>query len=189
MAKERERNRIKSRIDELPPEVVNIINQKLSDVTYTYQDIADAVKDMGYEISKSSIGRYALRQNKASSRLKEACETTKVLVEAMKDNKDLDASEAATTIIINELTKKFATAQEEFEAMPLDKAGRLIVAIQRSAVYKEKFKLEYKKGINEAIRAVKEELSKELKNETELFKRMCELTDRVSSKMECENDV
>lgn len=77
-----------------------------------------------------------------------------------------------------------ATAEEEFEEMPLDKAGRLIVALQRSTVYKEKFKLEYKRGVADALSKLKEELKIELRSQPELFKKMCELADSVSKKIE-----
>jgi len=188
LGKERERNRIKSRIDELPEEIVQLINERLADVTYGYIEIAEEVTEMGYEISKSSIGRYALRQNKAASRLKEACEVTKVLVETMKQNNGLEASEAASMILVNQLTQRLANAQEEFDSMPLDKAGRLIVALQRSAVYKEKFKLEYKKGIKAAADQIKVELKKELNLQPDLLEKINQLVNNVSSKLESEHN-
>ena len=188
MGKERERNRVKSRIDELPEELVDLINKKLSDVSYTYQEIAEEITSKGYEISKSSIGRYALRKNKAALRLKEACETTKVLVETMKQNNDLEASEAASMILVNQLTQRIASAQEEFDNMPLDKAGRLIVQLQRSTVFKEKFKLEYKKGIKDAADQIKTELKKELNMQPELLERINQVVNGVTSKLESEQN-
>lgn len=178
------KNRVKSRVNELPDDIKKSLDEMLLDVNYTYTEIAEEITQKGYPISKSSIGRYALRQNKAAQRLKEACETTKTLVESVKENRDLDASSAATTILIDALMKRMATAEEEFEEMPLDKAGRLIVALQRSTVYKEKFKLEYKRGVADALSKLKEELKIELRSQPELFKKMCELADSVSKKIE-----
>lgn len=178
------KNRVKSRVNELPAEIKKSLDEMLLDINYTYTEIAEEITKKGYPISKSSIGRYALRQNKAAQRLKEACETTKTLVETVKENRDLDASEAATTILIDALMKRLATAEEEFENMPLDKAGRLIVALQRSTVYKEKFKLQYKKGINDALNKLKDELKIELKQQPDLFKKICKLADSVAENME-----
>lgn len=182
------KNRVKSRVSELPEEIKRTLDEMLLDINVTYTEIAEEITKKGYPISKSSIGRYALRQNKAAQRLKEACETTKTLVEAVKENRDLDASEAATTILIDALMKRLATAEEEFENMPLDKAGRLIVQLQRSAVYKEKFKLEYKRGVADALSKLKEELKIELRHQPDLFKKMCELADSVATKMESEKN-
>lgn len=184
MGKERERNRIKSRIDELPSEIIETINQRLSDVTYTYQEIADEVKKLGFEISRSSIGRYALRQNAVAKRLKDSYEKTKVLVQTVKENQDIEATDIAGSILMDALTQRIAMAEDEFDNMPLDKAGRLLVALQRSTVYKEKFKLEYRKGINDAVKVVKNELKKELINEPELFARIVELTERAAASLE-----
>ncbi|MFR1618142.1 MAG: phage protein Gp27 family protein [Dysosmobacter welbionis] len=36
----------------------------------TYQEIADTLTGQGYEISRSAVGRYAMRHNSAARRLK-----------------------------------------------------------------------------------------------------------------------
>ena len=64
MGDQRERNRIKSRVDELPDEIRAQLDAMLADVNYTYQDIADTITDLGYEISRSAVGRYAMRWDK-----------------------------------------------------------------------------------------------------------------------------
>ena len=53
MGDQRERNRIKSRVDELPDEIRTQLDAMLADVNYTYQDIADTITDLGYEISRT----------------------------------------------------------------------------------------------------------------------------------------
>ena len=67
MGDQRERNRIKSRVDELPDEIRAQLDAMLADVNYTYQDIADTITDLGYEISRSAVGRYAMRHNSANT--------------------------------------------------------------------------------------------------------------------------
>ena len=182
MGRERQRNRIKSRVDELPDDIKELMNEMLTDVNYTYQEIADKITKYGYEISKSSIGRYAIRQNAISKRLKEVAEQTRVIVEAAQNN-NFDAVGATTSMLTAGLARKIATAQEEIENMPIDKAARLVVQLERSAVYREKFKLQYKKGVEEALEEVKKALQAELEKEPELLHRMNELADKVSAKM------
>ena len=186
MGKQRQRTRIKSRVDELPEEMRKILDIRLADVNYTYQEIADELNQKGYEISKSAVGRYALRQGSVLSRLKEATEQTRLIVEAIKDDtNNMDAIGAVNKLMAAELAKKIATAQEEIAEMPIDKAGRLAVAIERATVYKEKFRLEYNKGIKDAVREIKKELQKELRDKSpELYSKLCSLADEVESRME-----
>ena len=93
MGKQRERNRIKSRVDELPQDARELLDKMLADVTNTYAEIAEAMGARGWEISKSSIGRYAMRQNAVARRLKESREQMVALINEVKDNNDVEASE------------------------------------------------------------------------------------------------
>lgn len=47
------------------------------------------MKEQGYMVSKSSVGRYALRSNTALQRLMEAQVQTNKLVEAIRENRML----------------------------------------------------------------------------------------------------
>jgi hypothetical protein len=82
---------------------------------------------MGYPISKSSIGRYAYRSNNVAKRLKESYEKTRAIIQTVKENQDIEAADIAGSILLDQLTQRIATAEDEFDDMPLDKAGRLIV--------------------------------------------------------------
>ena len=150
MGDQRERNRIKSRVDELPDEIRAQLDTMLADVNYTYQDIADTITDLGYEISRSAVGRYAMRHNSAARRLKEA-------------------SELASAIMIDGLTRRIATADEDFDAMPLDKAGRLLVQLQRSTIYKERWRKERLAAIEAVERNVKARMRQAVQNDPELL--------------------
>jgi hypothetical protein len=184
MAKQqRTRTRIKSRIDELPEELRDLIDKRLTDTRVTYIEIAEEISQKGYLISKSSVGRYALRQGCVLNRLKEAQEQTRVLMNAVKTNPDVDYTEAGMQILMDQLIKKMATAQEEIDEMAPDKAGRLMVAISRTAAYKEKLKSDLSRSYKKAIEKVKAELRKELANEPELLVKMAELANRVEEKI------
>jgi hypothetical protein len=183
MGKQRQRTRIKSRIDELSEEMKNLIDARLADVNITYIEIAAELHSKGYEVSKSSIGRYALRQGAALNRLKQAQDQTKALINAVKKNPDTDYTEAGMQILMDSLVRSITMAQEAIDEMPPDKAGRLMVAISRTAIYKEKIRADLTKGYKKAIEEVKRELSDELKNEPELYTKMLSLVDRVDSKV------
>ena len=47
--------RVRSKVDEFPPEIREGLDRMLADVRYTYSEIAEALTAQGYEISKSAI--------------------------------------------------------------------------------------------------------------------------------------
>lgn len=169
MGDQRERNRIKSRVDELPDEIRAQLDTMLADVNYTYQDIADTITDLGYEISRSAVGRYAMRHNSAARRLKEASEQTTALLQFIRENQDVESTELASAIMIDGLTRRIATADEDFDAMPLDKAGRLLVQLQRSTIYKERWRKERLAAFEAVERNVKARMRQAVQNDPELL--------------------
>lgn len=187
MGKERKRTRIRSKIDELPQELKEKVDEMITDTKYTYLEISQYLKEQKYDISKSAVGRYALRTNNATKRLMEAQEQAKALANVVKKNPDIDYTEATMQMLLGGLTEKIATAQEEFDAMPLDKAGRLVVALSRTKVYKDKLKYEFDRGAKEALEMLKSELKKELEGKPKLLDQLSSLADKVAKRMEEEN--
>jgi len=187
MGEERRRTRIRCKIDDLPPDVKVMVDLMLADTRNTYQMIVDYIVSTGNEVSKSAVGAYALRKNNAAQRLMEAQEQTKTLIEVIKKNPDTDYTEGALQIMTGELTKKFATAQEEWDEMPLDKAGRLMVALSRTKVYKDKVKTEVASKIRTALDAFKKEVYTELEGkEPELVEKLIQVANRVAERLEKE---
>lgn len=105
MSKKR-RTRIFSKIDELPAELREEVNWMLYSPAYTYLDIALWLQENNYDISRSAVGRYALRQNAVAQKLREAQEQTKALVNVIKQNPEADYTEATMQMLMSELTKK-----------------------------------------------------------------------------------
>ena len=116
------KKRITSKIDELPEDIRIKVDFLLADTKNSYEDISQFLKEQGYMVSKSSVGRYALRSNTALQRLMEAQVQTNKLVEAIREKPDADYTEAAIMLTMNGLVNRMATAEEEFDSMPLDKA-------------------------------------------------------------------
>ncbi len=164
-----ERNRIKSSIDALPEEARALLDTRLADVNYTYQDITDELNEQGYDISRSAIGRYALRHNRVARRLREAQEQTNVLLQAVRENRDIETTEMATAIFMDGLARRIATAEEDFDNLSMDKAGRLLVSLQRSAVYKERYRNGRLKGIEATEQNILERMRKSIQNNPALL--------------------
>lgn len=181
---EKHRTRVFSKIDELPEELKDEVNKMLFSPLVTYQDISLFLKEKGYEISKSAVGRYALRQNAVAQRLKEAQEQTRSLVNIIKQNPDTDYTEATMQMLMGALTEKIATAQEEFDDMPMDKAGRLVVALSRTKAYKDRVRMDLQKKAQLALEEFKREVYAELeKVEPELCERLIQVANRVAERL------
>ena len=80
MGEQRTRQRVSSKIDELPDSLRMEVERMLADTSNTYEYISQFLKGEGYDISKSSVGRYATRTNNAMQRLLEAQAQTDRLI-------------------------------------------------------------------------------------------------------------
>ena len=179
MGEQRERQRIKSRVDEFPDEIRAQMDGMLADVNYTYQLIADTLTEQGYEISRSAVGRYAMRHNSAARRLKEAREQTTALLQQIRE--DVESTELASAILIDGLTRRIATAEEDFDALPLDKAGRLLVQLQRSTIYKERWRKERLAAIESVERNVKARMRQMVQDDPDLLERLQQLVSEAAA--------
>lgn len=88
MGDKRTKQRITSKIDELPEDLRMKVDVMLADTSNTYEYISQFLKGEGYDISKSSVGRYATRTNNAMQRLLEA--------QAQTDRHQCDCPERST---------------------------------------------------------------------------------------------
>ncbi|BFH15190.1 phage protein Gp27 family protein [Paenibacillus melissococcoides] len=177
------RNRTRSKIDDLPVHIKDQVDAMLMDTRYTYWEISEYLEDQGFEVSKSSIGRYALRIGSTMQRLMEAQEQTKALVEMIKKNPEVDYTEGGLQIMAGELTKKMAQAQEEWDYMPLDKAARVMVALSRTKVYKDRVRQDMQKKVDLAFQGMESELMAAIKSDPQLAGELKSVLQRAKEKM------
>jgi len=183
MGKERQRTRITSKVDQLPEDVRLQVDEMIIDTTVTYQEISEWLQEKGFEVSKSSIGRYALRTTAATQRLIEAQRQTEALVNVIKKNPDVDYTDAGLLMLMDGLVKKISTAEEEFDNLPLDKAGRLITAISRTKVYKDRVKQDMKKKVELAFEGMENEIMNMIKADAALAKELKTVLEKAKEKM------
>lgn len=189
MGEQRRRTRIRCKIDDLPVGIQDQVQAMLMDTNYTYTDISLKLKEFGYDVSKSSIGRYALRTAASVQRLLEAQEQTKALIEAVKKNPEADYTEGGLQILAGELTKKFAQAEEEWQEMPLDKAARVMVSLSRTKIYKDKVRADLAEKAAVALSEFKKEVYAELEGvEPELCERLIAVANRVAERLEADEE-
>ena len=183
MAKKRTRTRVSSKIDELPEDLRMKVDVMLADTSNTYEYISQFLKGEGYDISKSSVGRYATRTNNAMQRLLEAQAQTDWLIQVVKENPEADYTEAAILLTMNGLLNKVATAEEEFNEMPLDKAGRLIASLSRTKVYKDRVKQDMRRKADIAFREMESEMLKVIKQDEKSAAQLKEILAKAKERM------
>ncbi|NBH99726.1 DUF3486 family protein [Lachnospiraceae bacterium] len=183
MGEQRTRQRVSSKIDELPDSLRMEVERMLADTSNTYEYISQFLKGEGYDISKSSVGRYATRTNNAMQRLLEAQAQTDRLIQVIKENPDADYTEAAIIMTMNGLLNKVATAEEEWDEMPLDKAGRLIASLSRTKVYKDRVRQDMKKKADIAFREMESEIMKVIRQDVTAAAALKEILAKAKERM------
>ncbi|EPR07771.1 DUF3486 family protein [Ruminiclostridium papyrosolvens] len=169
---ERRRTRVNSKITQLPEDIKEQLDAQLLDTSNTYDDIAKWLKGEGFNISKSAVGRYAIRANQAAQRVAETLERTKAIAAAVEKNPDLDFTKASRMVLMDGLMQRVSTAEDDFAEMPLDKAGKLIASLSRVGVYEQKVKRDYKSKMELAFEALEEDLLKAIKADPQLSKEL-----------------
>ena len=183
MGDKRTKQRITSKIDELPEDLRMKVDVMLADTSNTYEYISQFLKGEGYDISKSSVGRYATRTNNAMQRLLEAQAQTDRLIQVVKENPEADYTEAAILLTMNGLLNKVATAEEEFNEMPLDKAGRLIASLSRTKVYKDWVTQDMRRKADIAFREMESEMLKVIKQDEKSAAQLKEILAKAKERM------
>lgn len=183
MAKQRKRTRVTCKIDELPEELHQKVDIMLADTSNTYESISQYLKKNSYDISKSSVGRYAARSNTAMRRLLEAQAQTDRLVKAVKDNPEVDYTEAVMQMTMHGLAQKMAMAEDEFIEMPLDKAGRLVASLSRTKVYKDRVRQDMKRRAELAFKEMEAEILKVIKQDDKSAAMLQEILKRAKERM------
>ena len=184
MEKEYKKFRKNNKINSLPNDIKKELDIMLSDTSNTYIQISQYLKDNGYDISKSSVGRYALQTHKLSTKLLEARSQVNELVRLAKEGKDSEnITEGAMQIAAVKLTEKIAYLEEEIEEMDASDAIKLITSISRTKAYKDKIYAKLKSEYEEAYKNFKNAISEELKSHPDLLERLIKITDNTVAKL------
>lgn len=180
---DRRRTRVNSKISDLPDNVKEQFDAWLLDTSNTYTDISVWLKSQGYDISKSAVGRYAIRANKAAQRVTETLERTRAIAKAVEQHPNLDYTKASRMVMMDGLMQRVSTAEEDFQEMPLDKAGRLIASLSRAEVYEQRVRQEMKKKAELAFEQLETELMQAIRQHPELSGELHDLLVRAKEKV------
>ena len=71
------------KINTFPEEIVEKVDEMLSDKNTTYSDVRCFLQSQGFSISLGAIGRYALNRDKTLDKIIQAQEQTKILAKVI----------------------------------------------------------------------------------------------------------
>ena len=172
-----------SKMYQLPKDVLDQVNDMLLNENMKYSDIQYWLEtEHNMKISLSSISNYAVKIYQAAQRISDDLERTKFFVDYIGDKSELDASKATTAILKSGLLQKIATAEEEFNEMPVEKAGRLLVELNRSEIARERLELDYKKKTELAFEERETRMYKLIKGYPELREKLVEVLKEAKQK-------
>ena len=172
-----------SKMYQLPKDVLDQVNDMLLNENMKYSDIQYWLEtEHNMKISLSSISNYAVKIYQAAQRISDDLERTKFFVDYIGDKSELDASKATTAILKSKIKKKIATAEEEFNEMPVEKAGRLLVELNRSEIARERLELDYKKKTELAFEELETRMYKLIKGYPELREKLVEVLKEAKQK-------
>lgn len=142
----------------LPPELVEEVNRRIVE-GHTYEEIADWLRQMGRPVSKSAVQRYGSHYLTTMERLKLARDQARAIIEEAGDLPDTAMAQAASEIAI-QLIMEALMAVNERGPDGLDKkvieAMKALAQLERSAVSREKLKLEFQRKVQQAVTKIEE---------------------------------
>ena len=178
--KEYKKYRKYNKVNSLPDSVKNELDVMLSDTSNTQMEISEWLKEKGFDISKSTVGRYALETHKLSTKLLEARTQVNELIRLAKEDKDSEnITEGAMQIATVKLTEKIAYLEEEIEDMDASDAIKLITSISRTKAYKDKIYAKLKGEYEDAYKNFKAAISEELKGYPDILEKLMKITDNT----------
>ena len=118
----------------------------------------------------------------------ETIQKTQAIAQAVEAHPELDYTRAASMVLMDGLMRRVSTAEDEFDEMPLDKAGRLIASLSRNATYEKRVRQEMKKKAELAFEQLEAELMAAIKQHPELAGELHDVLARAREKVVADGD-
>ena len=157
MAKSHRRH---SSIHNLPDEVQEQVNRLLTRPGHTYQDIVDFIREQGFQVSHSSVGRYGKDFLARLERLNVIKEQAQTIVADAGDRPATEMAEAANQLAV-QLIMEHLMSVDELEGAKVTEVLKALALLEKSATGRERLKLEFR----EKARKVAEQVGKSLEKE------------------------
>lgn len=168
---------------QLPKAVLDDVNERLVNYNMSYADIIAWLAEQGYKVSPSSLSRYAFKVFESAQRVADDLEKTKYIIDVIGRNPDLDTTEATSAILKSGLLQKISSAEEEFNNMPIEKAGRLFVQISKAETDRKRTAAAVKRKTELAFEFMENDLMDTIKNHPDLRDDLRQVLQRVRERV------
>lgn len=123
---------------------------------FTYAEIADFIKQNGYDISITSVWRYASNLNASIQQLKMAQENFRVIMDEIGKYPALDTTEGIIRLLSHNILNTIQSAGEDyFKLIEPEKLIKQSTALIRAAAYKSNLDLKNKDILDAGFESVK----------------------------------
>lgn len=170
----KKKNRKHSKIDSLPTDIKEAVEEMIKS-DFTYREIVDYIKNQGFEISQSSVQRYASGLNETLQSLRMAQENFRAVMEETEKYKNLDVSDGILRLLSNQVFQNINNmSEDQMQNVDFDTLMKNAVALTKAIAYKRKIDVdtktvlengmeEFQVAIYEAMAQERPDLYRELK--------------------------
>jgi len=187
MAKAR-KPRSDAKMYQLPKPIQDGINERLINYNMSYADIVAWLAEQGYSVSQSSLSRYAFKIFESAQRIADDLEKTKYIIDAIGKNPDLDTTEATTAILKSGLLQKISAAEEEFNDMPIEKAGKLFIQLAKAEADRKRTDYGTRKKAELAFEQLQLNLMDAIKQHPDLSAELRDVLGRAKQQILADNE-
>lgn len=161
----KKRNRKHSKIDGLPNDIKEAVEEMVKS-NFTYREIVEYIKKEGFEISQSSVQRYASGLNETLQSLRMAQENFRTVMEETEKYKNLDVSDGILRLLSNQIFQGInSCSEDQMQNVDFDTLMKNAVALTKAIAYKRKIDVDTKtvleNGMEEFQTAIYEAMSQE----------------------------
>ena len=138
MMEQKERRRSTGKVDRLPPELKDTVEQMLL-TGCTYKEIVAFLKENGEEMSQMAICTYAKKYLATVEMITVAQSNFSMLMDEMSRYPDLDTSEALIRLASHHVMNALTNVDEaQMKQVPLEKLNKETNGLIRAAAYKKR---------------------------------------------------
>ena len=170
----KKKNRKHSKIDSLPTDIKEAVEEMIKS-DFTYREIVNYIKNQGFEISQSSVQRYASGLNETLQSLRLAQENFRAVMEETEKYKNLDVSDGILRLLSNQVFQNINNmSEDQMNDVNFETLMKNAVALTKAIAYKRKIDVdtktvlengmeEFQTAIYEAMADERPDLYRELK--------------------------
>ena len=170
----RKRNRKRGKIDKLPQSLREAVDMMVQNpAEYTYRDIVDFIRDNGFEVSPSSVARYAKGLNAKLEDVMLISESFRAINEELQKYPEIDTTEALCRVTAYKMLEAVqAMSPEQLKESDPLKLVNNVAPLVRALSYKSDVVQKSRELKDVAYEAIKEEIFEDMRNtDPELYAR------------------